>query len=99
MVIAFYARYYDIIYVQHEDKYKYGSNHHILRLSNPVKTIKRLNRTKEGLSLIDKIFQFYTATKIHILKREKEKMVEAWKRHSKTYVIRYDQINLAHSDI
>ena len=55
--------------------------------------------TKEGLSLIDKIFQFYTATKIHILKREKEKMVEAWKRHSKTYVIRYDQINLAHSDI
>ena len=32
-------------------------------------------------------------------KREKEKMVEAWKRHSKTYVIRYDQINLAHSDI
>ena len=97
MAIAFYARYYDIIYVQNEDKHKYGSNYYIFGISN--KTNKRLNQTREGLSIIDKIFQFYNTTRIHLIKREKEKMVEAWKRHSKTYVIRYDQINLAHSDI
>ena len=51
MAIAFYARYYDIIYVQHEDKYKYDSNHYIFRLPNPTKTIKRLNLTKEGILL------------------------------------------------
>ena len=71
----------------------------IIFLEYQTKPIKRLNQTREGLSIIDKIFQFYTTTRIHLIKREKEKMVEAWKRHSKTYVIRYDQINLAHSDI